>query len=101
MTRKIRPGTRRRISRVRLDLCAGDLAIVERAAQRRGQSRTGFVREAVVRAARRALEEHSLIRMNSEGFKAFQAAVATPAEVVPSLIELFQRRSPWDPGDST
>lgn len=51
-----------------------------------------------MRAAQRALEEHSLIRVNPEGFKAFQAAVAAPAEAVLSLIELFQRRSPWDPG---
>ena len=45
-----------------------DLAIIDRAAQLRGRSRTDFMREAAVRAAEATLMENTPIRMSPEGF---------------------------------
>ena len=48
-----------------------DIAIIDRAANLRGRSRTDFVREAAVRAAEDVLMETAPIRMSPSGFKAF------------------------------
>ncbi len=77
-----------------------DLAIIDRAAQLRGRSRTDFVREAAVRAAEAALMENTPIRMSPEGFAAFMAAIAAPATPVPEMVELFQHKAPWDNGSA-
>ena len=73
-----------------------DVAVIDRAASLRGRSRTDFVREAAVRAAEEVVLERALVRMSEEGFAAFAAAVAAPAEPVPQLVELFRRNAPWD-----
>ena len=77
-----------------------DIAIIDRAANLRGRSRTDFVREAAVRAAEDVLMETAPIRMSPAGFKAFMDALSKPASAVPELIELFQRTAPWESGDT-
>jgi uncharacterized protein (DUF1778 family) len=75
-----------------------DLAIIDRAAQMRGRSRTDFVREAAVRAAEAALMENIPIRMSPESFEAFVAVLSAPAAPVPEMVELLQRKAPWESG---
>lgn len=77
-----------------------DIAIIDRAANLRGRSRTDFVREAAVRAAEDVLMETAPIRMSPAGFKAFMDALSKPASAVPELIELFQRTAPWESKDT-
>lgn len=77
-----------------------DLAIIDRAAQLRGRSRTDFVREAAVRAAEATLMENTPIRMSPDGFAAFVAAISAPAKPVPEMVELFQRKAPWEDGSA-
>jgi uncharacterized protein (DUF1778 family) len=74
-----------------------DVAIIDRAADLRGRSRTDFVREAAVRAAEEVLLEQSVIRMEPEQFEAFTAAISAPPAAVPEMAELLRRRAPWDP----
>lgn len=73
-----------------------DLAIIDRAAELRGRSRTDFVREAAVRAAEEVLMAQSAIRMSADQFEAFRSAIAGPGEVVPELVEALNRKAPWD-----
>lgn len=73
-----------------------DIAIIDRAAQLRGRSRTDFVRDAAVRAAEAVVMENTLIRMSPDGFDAFLAAVSGPAQAVPELVALARRPTPWD-----
>jgi len=75
-----------------------DIAIIDRAAQLRGRSRTEFVRDAAVRVAEEALMESAMIRMSSKGFSEFLAALAAPAAPVSELVELMKRPAPWEPG---
>lgn len=77
-----------------------DIAIIDRAANLRGRSRTDFVREAAVRAAEEVLMETAPIRMSPAGFKAFMDALSKPASAVPELTELFQRSAPWESKDT-
>ena len=73
-----------------------DLAIIDRAAQLRGSSRTEFMRDAAVRAAEDAIMETSLIRVSPEAFDAFVAALDAPGKPIPALVELLRRPAPWD-----
>ena len=76
----------------------GDIAIIDRAADLRGRSRTDFVREAAVRAAEEVLMESTLVRMSEEGFDAFIQAVSGPAAPVPEMLASLRRGAPWEKG---
>ena len=78
----------------------GDIAIIDRAADLRGRSRTDFVREAAVRAAEEVLMESTLVRMSTEGFEAFIQAVSTPAAPVPEMVASLRRDAPWVKGQA-
>jgi uncharacterized protein (DUF1778 family) len=73
-----------------------DIAIIDRAANLRGRSRTDFMRDAAVRAAEDVVMETAPIRMSPAGFKAFMAALSKSGRPVPEMVELFQRRAPWE-----
>lgn len=73
-----------------------DLAIIDRAAQLRGRSRTEFMRDAAVRAAEEAIMDTNLLRVSPEAFDAFVAMLDAPAKPVPALTELMRRPAPWD-----
>ena len=75
-----------------------DIAIIDRAADLRGRSRTDFVREAAVRAAEEIIMENALIRMSPKGFSAFMSAIGAPATVIPKLVDVLKRKSPWETG---
>lgn len=73
-----------------------DLAIIDRAAQLRGRSRTEFMRDAAVRAAEEAIMDTNLLRVSPAAFDAFVAMLDAPAKPVPALIELLRRPAPWE-----
>lgn len=73
-----------------------DLAIIDRAAQLRGRSRTEFMRDAAVRAAEEAIMDTNLLRVSPAAFDAFVAMLDAPAKPVPALIELVRRPAPWE-----
>jgi uncharacterized protein (DUF1778 family) len=73
-----------------------DLAIIDRAADLRGRSRTDFVRDAAVRAAEQVLLEQSAVRLGSADFEAFKAALDAAPEAVPEMVALLKRRAPWE-----
>lgn len=77
-------------------LAEQDIAIIDRAADLRGSSRTEFVREAAVRAAEAVLLENTLLRMSPQGFDRFITAISEPARPVPAMVKLLKRRSPWE-----
>jgi uncharacterized protein (DUF1778 family) len=76
----------------------GDIAIIDRAADLRGRSRTDFVREAAVRAAEEVLMESALVRMSPEGFEAFVQAVSAPAQPVSEMVTSLRHKAPWEKG---
>lgn len=89
MTREACPGRPRNGCRSTLRLRHADLAIIDRAACRRGQSRTGFIREAALQTAEEARVTHTPIRMSpTTGFGAFRTRVAGLAVAQPAPPEL-------------
>lgn len=72
--------------------------MIDRAAGRRGRSRTEFIRNAAVRAAEDVLMENRLIRRSPEGFANFIAVLSEPVTPVLEIVELAKRPAPWEPG---
>lgn len=73
-----------------------DIAIIDRAADLRGRSRTDFVREAAVHAAEEVVMETALVRMSPKDFSAFMALIAAPGKAVPEMVATLKRGAPWD-----
>jgi len=64
------------------------------------QSRTSvsdFVRRAAVEAAEMEVLNRSTVTIPAESWEAFEAWAARPAEVLPKLKALMQRRPGWKP----
>ncbi len=91
--------TERRGHFISMRLPEADVAMIDRAANLRGRSRTDFVREAAVRAAEDVLMENRLIRMSAEGFAHFMSVLSAPAEPVAEIVEVVNRPAPWEAGD--
>jgi uncharacterized protein (DUF1778 family) len=81
---------------ISMRLPEADLSMIDRAAHLRGRSRTDFVRDAAVRAAEDVLMEHRLVRMTLESFTDFLAVLDQPAAPVSAVVEVLQRRAPWE-----
>ena len=91
-------GTERREHPISMRLPEADVAMIDRAADLRGRSRTDFVREAAVRAAEDVIMENRLIRMSAEGFAHFMSVLSKPAEPVAEIVEVVKRSAPWEDG---
>ncbi len=83
---------------ISMRLPKADLAMIDRAANLRGRSRTDFVRDAAVRAAEEVVMGQGLIRMSPEGFAEFMDVLAHPAAPVPEMVDVLKRPAPWEPG---
>lgn len=90
--------TERREHPISMRLPEADVAMIDRAADLRGRSRTDFVREAAVRAAEDVIMENRLIRMSAEGFTHFMSVLSEPAEPVAEIVEVVKRSAPWEAG---
>ncbi len=88
--------TKRKDHPLSMRLPETDIAIIDRAADIRGRSRTDFVREAAVRAAEEVLMENTLLRMSPQGFSHFAAVISAPAKPEPEPVKLFKREAPWE-----
>lgn len=87
----------RKDHQISMRLPEADIALIDRAAGLCGRSRTGFVRDAALRAAEDVLTESRLIRMSPAGFEDFMAVLSAPARPVPEMVELARRPDPWKP----
>ncbi len=88
--------SKRRQMPLSMRLPEADIAVIDRAASLRGRSRTDFVRDAALRAAEEILMEHTLPRLSAEAFAEFLAILDAPAQPVPELLEVLNRRLPWE-----
>lgn len=83
---------------ISMRLPEADIALIDRAASLRARSRTDFVRDAAVQAAEQVLMEQTLIRMSPSGFDGFLQTLAQPAQPVPEITTVLNRRAPWEAG---
>ncbi|MCY4384775.1 MAG: DUF1778 domain-containing protein [Nitrospinae bacterium] len=72
------------------------LALIDRAAEIRGVTRTEFVLRASEAAAIDALNERPVIALDDEAYDAFLVALDAPAESNVRLRERLERRPLWE-----
>jgi uncharacterized protein (DUF1778 family) len=92
--------TKRKEHPLSMRLPETDIAIIDRAADLRGRSRTDFVREAAVRAAEEVIMENTPIRMSQKGFSAFMAAIVSKPVAVREMVDFLKRPAPWEQTDN-
>ncbi len=72
------------------------LALIDRAAEIRGVTRTEFVLRSSEAAAIDTLNEHPVIALDPGMFDAFLAALDAPVEPSGQLKQRFARRPQWE-----
>lgn len=75
-----------RTSRIEARITPDALAIVKRAAELEGRSVSDFVVSSAQEAARRTIEETSLIRLSSEDQRRFVDLLLNPPPLSPALV---------------
>lgn len=71
-------------------------ALIDRAAQAQGRSRSDFMIEAARRAAEDAILDQTVIQMDRASYDEFVALLDRPAQANDRLRITLQTRAPWD-----
>ena len=86
---------RRRNQRIEIRATPEDRALIDRAVAVAGTSVTAFVLSSVTTAARQVLADRTEFVLSPEAADAWEAINERPAQDLPSLRELMQRRPPF------
>ncbi|ASF49081.1 DUF1778 domain-containing protein [Methylophaga nitratireducenticrescens] len=71
-------------------------ALIDRASQICGKSRTDFVLEAACREAENILLDQRLFFLDEQTFNAFEESLLAPVKDNPALRKLLASPSPWE-----
>lgn len=71
-------------------------ALIDRAAQVQGRSRSDFMIEAARRAAEEAILDQSVILIDKDGYDKFVALLDRPAQSNDALRRMLSTPAPWD-----
>jgi uncharacterized protein (DUF1778 family) len=71
-------------------------ALIDRAAEALGRSRSDFVLETVCREAESVLRDRRYFALSEDAFKRFVAMLDKPTRANPRLRRLLQTTSPWE-----
>jgi len=74
---------------------ATDRALIDRAAQAQGKSRSEFMLEAAREKAQRVLVDQTFFQLDAKAFKRFIELLDAPAEPSRKLVALLKRKPPW------
>lgn len=81
---------------INLRASADQKAMIDRAAQRLGKSRTEFVLDTLREASENVLLDQCLFSVDASAFDAFEAALDTPPEPNDALRRTLATPAPWD-----
>jgi uncharacterized protein (DUF1778 family) len=75
---------------------AADRDLIDRAAQAQGKTRSEFMLEAARDRAQQILLDQTFFRLEAKTFKRFAQLLEAPPRSPRRLVELLQRKSPWE-----
>ncbi|MGA2220128.1 MAG: DUF1778 domain-containing protein [Terracidiphilus sp.] len=81
---------------IRLRVTPSQKALIDRAAEAQGRSRSDFIREAACREAESVLLDRTQFSLSEDAFRRFVAMVDAPPADNPLLARLLKRKSPWE-----
>jgi uncharacterized protein (DUF1778 family) len=88
--------TRAATSILSVRVSADERELLDAAAAQRRTSISDFVRRAAIEAAEMEILNRSNVTIPAESWEAFEAWAARPAEVLPRLKALMQRKPSWE-----
>jgi uncharacterized protein (DUF1778 family) len=81
---------------IRLRVQSAQRALIDRAAQLSGKSRTDFMLEAACEKARLVMRDRTTVTLEDAGFRRFAALLDTPVDNGAALMSLLKRCAPWE-----
>ncbi len=93
------PSPRRTATRtgtINIRVQPADRALIDQAAEAEGKSRSDFMLEAARRAAREAILDRTLFRVDAATYDRFVAMLDSPPEPNERLRKLMRTKAPWD-----
>lgn len=75
---------------------ATDRDLIDRAAQAQGKTRSEFMLEAARERAQQVLLDQTFFQLDAKAFKRFGELLDAPPRSTRKLVELLQRKSPWE-----
>lgn len=81
---------------INLRISRGQKALIDRAAEARGRSRSDFMLEAACREAESVLLDRRYFALSGEEFRRFTAMLDKPPRANPRLTRLLKTKAPWD-----
>lgn len=85
------------VKAVNLKMREDTRALIDRAAQMQGRSRTDFMIEASRRAAEDAILDQTVISVDAETYERFVAMLDAPPQSNDRLRKTMQTKAPWEP----
>jgi uncharacterized protein (DUF1778 family) len=89
-------GDNSRGENINLRVKRGQKALIDRAAQALGRSRSDFMLESACREAESVLLDRRYFALPEGEFERFQAMLDKPPATNPRLARLLKTRAPWD-----
>jgi uncharacterized protein (DUF1778 family) len=90
------PTDRANLKAVNLRIREDTRAVIDKAANIQGRSRSDFMIEAARRAAEETILDQRVIMVSRQSYDHFLAALDRPPEVNEKLRKLMRMKAPWD-----
>ena len=85
-----------RTENINLRATQSQKALIDRAAEAQGRSRSDFILEAACREAESVLLDQRYLYLDDAAFRRFTAVLDAPPKSNPRLARLLKRKAPWD-----
>jgi uncharacterized protein (DUF1778 family) len=85
-----------KIARINLRTTPQQDVLIRRAAEAQRKSVSDFVLESACRSAESALLDMKTLTLDRKGWEQLEKSLRRPARALPSLVELFREKAPWD-----
>src|SRR5271157_3155270 len=87
--------SRLRAENINLRVTRSQKALIDRAAEAQGRSRSDFMLDAACREAESVLLDQRYFFLDDEAFRRFTAMLDAPPKSNPRLARLLARKAPW------
>ncbi|MGD0788937.1 MAG: DUF1778 domain-containing protein [Terracidiphilus sp.] len=88
--------SRLRAENINLRVTRNQKALIDRAAEAQGRSRSDFMLDAACREAESVLLDQCYFQLDDEAFQRFTAMLDAPPKDNPGLTRLLTTKAPWE-----
>jgi uncharacterized protein (DUF1778 family) len=96
MNTQVAESSRLRAENINLRVSRSQKALIDRAAEAQGRSRSDFMLDAACREAESVLLDQRYFNLDEEAFQRFIDLLDAPPADNPGLTRLLKKKAPWD-----